>query len=131
MIMMADETLRAVEKIKPSDKVLSVDPETGITISATVVSNHSHTTKNIVTLRLSNGETVSTTPRQRFLHAGGFSAAISLRSGARLNGRSATLMELVEKSQTKAHQTVWDVKLQQGKTLFVGADGVSIHTIKK
>jgi hypothetical protein len=124
LVLMADGTLRRIEDIKVGDQVLSVDEKTGVEFHCNVKSNIAREVSKTISFTLSTGETLITTPRQSFLHAGGYSMAESLSSGIRLHSRSASAVSIKDKEISQSPQMMWSTKLQQGKTFFVSSNHV-------
>ncbi len=97
LVMMADRSTRAIERLKPGDAILTRDPVTGHLASDVIVKNHSSKVSATVVLELSNGKVLETSMRQPFvLH----------------DGRLAKAWDIARRTQVKTSKSEKEVGLR-------------------
>ncbi len=128
-VLMADGSLKSIEQVKVGDEVESKDPKTGQVSAKKVLRTFRNIAPIILSLTLSNGATITTTPGHPFATTqhGDFILAGHLPLKAQLqefDGHTAILA-----SETfLAHPTpIFNFEVEDFHTYFVGKSHIWVH----
>ena len=136
LVLLADGSKRPIEKLKPGDKVLATDPDTGHTTAQAVVATHTNVDAGRTHLTLETNNThalIQTTAHHPFWSPdrATWTDAAELRAGERLltpNGPSPTVTTV----QSHAGPTVmYDLTIATIHTYYViaGTTPVLVHNV--
>ena len=119
----------AIEKIEAGDWVWATDPETGETELKQVVQTFRNETKELVHITV-NGEEIVCTPTHPFyVPQKGWTEAIQLRAGDRLqllNGEYI-VVEQVQHELLESPETTYNFEVEDFHTYYVGEEPVLVH----
>ena len=119
----------AIEKIEAGDWVWATDPETGETELKQVVQTFRNETKELVHITV-NGEEIVCTPTHPFyVPQKGWTEAIQLRAGDRLqllNGEYI-VVEQVQHELLENPETTYNFEVEDYHTYYVGEEPVLVH----
>jgi hypothetical protein len=129
---MASSRTKQIGRIQPGDKVLSLDETTGKLIVARVIRRLDQKAAATVVLRLTGGETIETTLRNRFMLASGqYVPASRLSAGERLKTHDNQLVEIVRISRKTEATVVHHLELDKAMNYHVGKGGILTSIIKE
>ena len=119
----------AIERIEAGDWVWATDPETGETELKQVVQTFRNETKELVHITV-NGEEIVCTPTHPFyVPQKGWTEAIQLRAGDRLqllNGEYI-VVEQVQHELLESPETTYNFEVEDFHTYYVGSWSVLVH----
>ena len=119
----------AIERIEAGDWVWATDPETGETELKQVVQTFWNETKELVHITV-NGEEIVCTPTHPFyVPQKGWTEAIQLRAGDRLqllNGEYI-VVEQVQHELLESPETTYNFEVEDFHTYYVGEEPVLVH----
>ena len=119
----------AIERIEAGDWVWATDPETGETELKQVVQTFRNETKELVHITV-NGEEIVCTPTHPFyVPQKGWTEAIQLRAGDRLqllNGEYI-VVEQVQHELLESPETTYNFEVEDFHTYYVGEEPVLVH----
>jgi RHS repeat-associated protein len=129
-ILMADGSIRAIEDVKPGDKVIATDPETSEKGAREVEATHVHDDV-LVTLRLENGQTIRTTEDHPFWNATDqeFQRADQLEAGDKVLDDHGDLHTVAGIDHDVTFEPAWNLTVTGLHTYYVlaGATPVLVH----
>ncbi|MEU9419598.1 ricin-type beta-trefoil lectin domain protein [Streptomyces sp. NPDC048272] len=125
-VLMADGSRRPISSLRVGDAVLAGDPATGTVRSEPVTDTFQHAADGLVTISLSDGTSLETTPGHKIYAAKrGWILASELRAGdglLRPNGELITVAGVGGVSDA-APQQVYDLTVSGLHTFYVRAEG--------
>jgi len=128
-IRMADGSLKPIEQVKVGDLVESKDPGTEREGAKRVLRLFRNTAALVLSLSLSNGERVTTTPGHPFATSerGGFTLAGKLPAGATLELSHNGHASLTRETEQAGSFPTFNFEVEGWHTYFVGKTGVWVH----
>ena len=129
LVLMADNTLKPIEKIEKGDFVMSRDEHTGETKPKQVFSTPVRTVSGTTTVQLSTGEVIKTTNEHPFYIQGkGFVLAGRLKAGMMCVTNSSDNVQItkIEDNIDEAH-LVYNLGIMDFHTYFVGNSSIWVH----
>ena len=122
-----------IENIQPGDLVWATDPDTGENALKRVVRTFKNESEELVHLTV-NGEEIVTTPGHPFwVPVKGWTKAIQLRAGDRLqllNGQYV-VVEQVQHELLESPVFVYNFEVEDFHTYYVGTDSMLVHNACK
>jgi len=121
--------LVAIENIKAGDKVISTNPDTGVTEEKTVLEAFRRTATELVHLTI-GGEVITTTHAHPFYVAGkGFVNAGKLRTSDKLLNKDGNQIAIdnISFESTEKLIRVYNFKVEGNHTYYVGEQSVFVH----
>ena len=132
-LVAAKPGLIPIEKIQAGDLVWATDPDTSETALKRVVRTFKNESEELVHLTV-NGEEIVTTPGHPFyVPVKGWTKAIQLRAGDRLqllNGQYV-VVEQVQHELLESPETTYNFEVSDFHTYYVGSTTVLVHNICK
>jgi hypothetical protein len=120
-VLMADGSTKPIEQIRVGDRVLSRDPETGVTTTKRVTNVFERETDETLTLTLADGERIETTSGHPFNVEGrGFVAAGELGVGTSIVTRAGPARQVKEVEWRFEHKKVYNFEVEGFHSYFVG-----------
>lgn len=119
----------AIENIKAGDKVISTNPDTGVTEEKPVLEAFSRSVTELVHLTVSVEEIITTHNHPFFVVGKGFVNAGSLKLGDMVvsnNGEKLSITDIGFES-TEQPTTVYNFKVEDYHTYYVGENRVFVH----
>ncbi|MGW7104481.1 ricin-type beta-trefoil lectin domain protein [Streptomyces sp. NPDC054838] len=125
-VLMADGSHRPINSLRVGDAVLAGDPATGAVRSEPVTDTFQHAADGLVTISLSDGSSLETTPGHKiYAEKRGWILTSELRTGDRLlrpNGELITVAGVGGETDA-ASQQVYDLTVSGLHTFYVRAEG--------
>ena len=121
--------LKAIEKIRPGDKVLSADPETGRQEEKEVVRTFVKETDILVHLRIGGEEIVTTENHPFYVDGEGWVTAGELTEEDHVLDSEGRKLQVEEKYVEKLEESVkvYNFKVEEFHTYYVGDAGILVH----
>ena len=128
-VTMADGSIKNIKDIKEGDWVLSRDLQTGMIKPTRVVRLTCAETDKMMTLSLSGGEWIKTTPNHLFYAPGrGFISALAIEAGTQCTAASGSI-GISKVSITMKRQQVYNLVVDGSHTFLIGKAKLVVHDI--
>ncbi|MFF3446960.1 RICIN domain-containing protein [Streptomyces sp. NPDC002667] len=125
-VLMADGSLKAISTVRPGDRVLAADPESGAQRPQAISATFAHDTDHLVRIVLAGGSSITSTPGHRVYVVGlGWTHVNELHQGDRLrspDGETHSVTALRDLTDTAPRQ-VYDLTVDGLHTFYVHSEG--------
>jgi hypothetical protein len=134
---MADGTTKDIQDVQAGDKVLSTDPETGVTqarvVTNTMVNEDNDLRDLVVRDHDGREQTIKTTDHHRIWSATSntWVLAVDLNVGDQLREPDGSVATVISSTQRPGVQAMLDLTVAQDHTFYVsdGAEAVLVHNV--
>jgi Pretoxin HINT domain len=131
LVALTESTSKPIQMIQIGDFILSRNEVTRELAEQKVLHIWTHNVKEILILKLSNGEKIETTKEHRFsIEDKGFVSAGSLKVGSKLDSYKEEDIRVVDIISKLQETTVYNIEVDIFHTYFISNTSVWVHNVK-